>query len=126
MPVTCLATLAIGGQNTELADKEVPILELVASEIILLNKNYPCLFIVTYHMSERKIQNHPPGALKSPKNPAIPDNIYDIILDPDLPQASAPMDIPKKNPLAQSSVFANLLTSGACRQDANRSQWKYY
>jgi hypothetical protein len=92
-----------------------------ASEIILPNKNYRCLYIVTYHMSECKLQNHPPGALKSPENPAIPNNIYDIILDPDLLQASAPMDIPKKNPLAQSSVFADLLTSGICRQDANRS-----
>jgi hypothetical protein len=77
-------------------------------------------------MSERKMQNHPPGALKSPENPAIPDNIYDMVLDPDLPQASAPMDIPKKNPLAQSSVFADLLTSGARLRDADRSRRKYY
>jgi hypothetical protein len=74
-------------------------------------------------MSERKLQN---GTLKSPENPAIPDNIYDMVLDPDLPQASAPMDIPKKNPLAQSSVFADLLTSGTRRRDADRSRRKYY
>jgi hypothetical protein len=63
-------------------------------------------------MSKHKTQNHPPGALKSPENPAIPDHIYDMIFDPDLLQASTPMDIPKKNPLTQSSVFADLLTSG--------------
>jgi hypothetical protein len=27
-------------------------------------------------------------ALKSPKNPAIPDEIYDMVLNPDLPQTS--------------------------------------
>jgi hypothetical protein len=31
-------------------------------------------------MSEHKMQNHPPGALKSPENPAIPNNIYDMVL----------------------------------------------
>jgi hypothetical protein len=40
--------------------------------------------ILTYHMSEHKMQNYPPGILKSPKNPAIPNNIYDMILNPDL------------------------------------------
>jgi hypothetical protein len=110
----------------ELADAGVPTLELASSEIILPNKNYPHLYIVTYHMSERKMQNHPLGALKSPENPAIPDNIYDMILDPDILQTSLPMDIPKKNPLAQSSVFADLLTSGACYQNADCSRRKYY
>jgi hypothetical protein len=56
-------------------------------------------------MSERKTQNHPLGALKSPENPAISDNIYDMVLDPDLPQASAPMDIPKKNPLLRAQYL---------------------
>jgi hypothetical protein len=60
------------------------------------------------------MQNHPLGALKSLKNPAIPYHIYDIILDPDILQAFVPMGIPKKNPLAQSSVFVDFLTSGTC------------
>jgi hypothetical protein len=51
----------------------------------------------------------------------IPDNIYDIVLDPKLSQASALMDIPKKNPLMQSSVFVELLTSGVCHRNADRS-----
>jgi hypothetical protein len=77
-------------------------------------------------MSERKMQNHPPGILKSPKNPAIPDNIYDMVLNPDLLQSSAPIDIPKKKPLAQSSVFADLLISGTRHRNANHSRQKYY
>jgi hypothetical protein len=74
------------------------------------------------------MQNHPPGALKSPENPAIPDHIYDMVLNPDPPQASALMNIPAKNPLVQSSVFADL-TMGVRHQDgilANRNQRKYY
>jgi hypothetical protein len=31
-------------------------------------------------VSKRKIQTHPLDTLKSPKNPAIPNNIYDIVL----------------------------------------------
>jgi hypothetical protein len=34
------------------------------------------------------MQNHPPGALKSPKNPAIPDNIYNMVLDLDFLETS--------------------------------------
>jgi hypothetical protein len=70
-------------------------------------------------MSERKMQNHPPGALKSPANPTIPDEIYDMVLDPDKPQASEPIDIPtKNNPLKQSSIFADL-AKGARRRDGS-------
>jgi hypothetical protein len=50
-------------------------------------------------MSERKLQNHPPGTLKSPENPAIPDHIYDMILDPDLTQASHRWTYQRKIPL---------------------------
>jgi hypothetical protein len=44
-------------------------------------------------MSKHKMQNYPPGALKLPKNPD-PQSVYNMILDPDLLQAFAPMDIP--------------------------------
>jgi hypothetical protein len=73
------------------------------------------------------MQNHPPGALKSPENPEIPDEIYDMVLNPE-PQASVPINIlPKNNPLKQSSIFADL-TKGARRRDGSsldRGQ-KYY
>jgi hypothetical protein len=57
------------------------------------------------------MQNYPPGALKSPENPAIPDHIYNIIVNPDILQTSIIINIPKKNPITQSSVFADFLTS---------------
>jgi hypothetical protein len=74
------------------------------------------------------MQNHPPGALKSPENPAIPNEIYDMVLNPDPPQASTLIDIPPKNPLAQSSVFADLAKGAHQRNGSslNRNQRKYY
>jgi hypothetical protein len=58
------------------------------------------------------MQNHPPGALKSPENAEIPDEIYDMVLNPEL-QASMLINIPpKNNPFKQSSIFADLTQAG--------------
>jgi hypothetical protein len=52
--------------------------------------------------------SNPTGGLKSPDNPIIPDAIYDMVLDPEAPMASDPINIPQPNPLAQSSIFRDL------------------
>jgi hypothetical protein len=52
------------------------------------------------HSLPCKIDNYPPGALKSPENPDIPDHIYDLVNNPKGPQPSEPIDIPSANPLA--------------------------
>jgi hypothetical protein len=40
------------------------------------------------------------NGLKLPKNPIIPDAIYDMVLDPEAPTARDPINIPQPNPLA--------------------------
>jgi hypothetical protein len=72
------------------------------------------------------MQNHPPGALKSPANPKKPDEIYDMVFNPDSPQASKPIDIPPKNPLAQSSIFADLAKGAHRREEKSRDRKRYY
>jgi hypothetical protein len=65
------------------------------------------------------MENSPPGALKSPENPAIPDYYYDLVLNP----PSEPIDIrPKKNPLLQSTIFADFLRQDKRQQCGQKYQ----
>jgi hypothetical protein len=73
-----------------------------------MGKNDRATLTVNVFRQKNHREKYPPDALKSPENPDIPDHIYDLVTNPEGPQPSEPIDIPCANPLARSTIFADL------------------
>lgn len=60
------------------------------------------------------------------ESPPVSDDVYDMILKPDLPPASEPINIPPRSNLSQSMIFADLRETATRLRQLEQSRTKYH